>query len=172
MKLKLKDIVLLSLLSALMVAGDLLLEAFPNIHFVGVLIVATTVVYRKYALLPIYVYVLIQGIISGFDLWWVPYIYVWAILWLGVMLIPQKIPEKIKTVLYISVCGLHGFLFGMLYAPAQVLLFFDGDFSKMIPWIITGIPFDIIHGISNLVGGTLLIYPITKILKRSDKYAN
>ena len=172
MKLKLKDIVLLALLSALMVAGDLLMEALPNVHFVGVLIVATTVVYRKYALLSIYVYVLIQGIISGFDLWWVPYIYVWALLWCAVMLIPTILPEKIKIVLYIAVCALHGFLFGTLYAPMQILMFFGGDFSKMIPWIIAGISFDIIHGISNLIGGTLLIYPIIKILKRSDKYVS
>lgn len=169
MKLKLKDIVLLSLLSALMCTGDLLLEALPNIHLVGVLIVVTTAIYRKYALLPIYVYVLIQGIIGGFNLWWIPYLYVWAVLWAAVMLIPTKLPEKIKNILYISVCALHGFLFGTLYAPAQILLFFGGDFSKMIPWIMAGIPFDVVHGISNLIGGTLLIYPIIKILKYTDK---
>lgn len=170
MKLKLKDIVLLSLMGALMTAGDFLLEALPNVHLVGVLIVVTTVVYRKWALLSIYIYVLIQGIVGGFQPWWVGYLYVWAILWLLVMIIPQKLPQKIKSILYIIVCALHGYLFGVLYAPSQVLLFFGGDFSKMLPWIVAGIPADITHGTSNLILGALFIYPAVKILKSTDRY--
>ncbi len=171
MKLKLKDIAVLSLMGALMFAGDVLMEPFPNIHLVGVLIVVATAVYRKWALLSICAYVLMQGLLSGFDLWWIPYIYVWDFLWLFVMLIPQRLPQKTKNILYIAVCALHGYLFGILYAPSQVLLFFDGDFSRMIPWLILGIPADITHGTSNLILGTLFIYPAIKILKSTDKYA-
>ena len=171
MKLKLKDIAVLSLMGSLMFAGDILLEMFPNIHLVGVLIVVTTVVYRKWAILAIYVYVLMQGLLSGFNLCWVGYIYVWDFLWLFVMLIPQRLPQKVKNVLYIAVCALHGYMFGLLYAPSQVLLFFDGDFSRMIPWLIKGIPADITHGTSNLILGTLFILPAVKILKLTNKYA-
>ena len=170
MKLKLKDIVILALLSALMCVGDFAMEWLPNVHFVGVLIVIATVVYRWYALLPIYVYVFIQGIVGAFQPWWIAYIYIWDFLWLFVMLIPKSLPQKIKNILYISVCALHGFLFGTLYAPSQVLLFFGGDFTKMIPWIIAGIPADITHGTGNLILGAALIVPMIKILKRTDKY--
>lgn len=171
MKLKLKDVAVLSLMGALMFAGDVLLEMLPNIHLVGVLIVVTTVVYRKWAILAIYVYVLMQGLLSGFDLWWIPYIYIWDFLWLFIMFIPKRLPDNIKNILYVVVCALHGYLFGILYAPSQVLLFFDGDFSRMIPWIILGIPADIIHGTSNLILGTLFILPAVKILKLTNKYA-
>lgn len=171
MKIKLKDIAILSLMAALMFAGDVLMEPFPNIHFVGVLIVVTTVVYRKWALASVYVYVLMQGLLSGFSLWWVAYLYIWDFLWLFVMLIPQKLPEKTKYILYTAVCALHGYLFGVLYAPSQILLFFDGNFKMMIPWLIKGIPSDITHGTGNLILGTLLIYPMVKILKHTDKYA-
>ena len=171
MKLKLKDVAVLSLMGALMFAGDVLLEMLPNIHLVGIFITVTTVVYRKWALLSIYVYVLLQGLLSGFDLWWIPYIYIWDFLWLFIMLIPKRLPDNIKNILYVVVCALHGYLFGILYAPSQVLLFFDGDFSRMIPWIILGIPADIIHGTSNLILGTLFILPAVKILKLTNKYA-
>ena len=171
MKLKLKDVAVLSLMGALMFAGDVLLEMLPNIHLVGVLIVVTTVVYRKWAILAIYVYVLMQGLLSGFDLWWIPYIYIWDFLWLFIMLIPKRLPDNIKNILYVVVCALHGYLFGILYAPSQVLLFFDGDFSRMIPWRILGIPADITHGTSNLILGTLFILPAVKILKLTNKYA-
>ena len=171
MKLKLKDVAVLSLMGALMFAGDVLLEMLPNIHLVGVLIVVTTVVYRKWAILAIYVYVLMQGLLSGFDLWWIPYIYIWDFLWLFIMFIPKRLPDNIKNILYVVVCALHGYLFGILYAPSQVLLFFDGDFSRMIPWLIKGIPADITHGTSNLILGTLFILPAVKILKLTNKYA-
>ncbi|MDO4608502.1 MAG: hypothetical protein Q4B40_04850 [Clostridia bacterium] len=170
MKVKLKDIALLALLAALMVVGDGGLEWLPNIHLVGVLIVVATAVYRVYALLPIYVYVFITGFIGGFALWWIPYIYIWLPLWAAVMLIPKKLSLKIKVPLYVTAATLHGFLFGTLYAPAQALMF-GLDFKGMIAWIIAGLYFDLIHGLSNLVLGTLLIYPFIKILKHTDKYA-
>ena len=171
MKLKLKDVVVLALLSAMMCIGDFAMEWLPNVHFVGVLIVVATVVYRWYALLPIYVYVLIQGIVGGFQLWWIAYVYIWDFLWAFIMLIPKKAPQKTRNVLYVVACAAHGYLFGTLYAPSQVLLFFGGDFSKMLPWIIAGIPADVTHGTANLILGALLIYPMTKILKQKDKYA-
>lgn len=152
-----------------MVASDFVMEPLPNIHLVGVLITATTVSYRKYALLPIYVYVLIQGIFGGFGPWWAGYLYVWAILWVGVMLIPKKTPQKLKFVLYVVVCALHGFLFGILYAPAQAIMF-GLDFKGTLAWIASGFYFDLLHGTGNLILGTLLIYPIVKILKYRDKY--
>lgn len=154
-----------------MAASDFAMEWLPNIHLVGVLIAATTAVYRRYALLPIYVYVLIQGIVGGFNLWWIPYLYVWAVLWGAVMLIPKSLPERIKTVLYIAACTLHGFLFGTLYAPAQAIMF-GLDLKGTLAWIATGFYFDAIHGIGNLILGTLLIYPIVKILKHTDKYVS
>ena len=172
MKLKLKDIVLLALMGALMCVGDFTMEWLPNVHFVGVLIVVTTVVYRWYALVSIYIYVLVQGVIGGFGFWWIGYIYVWDFLWLFVMLIPKRLSNKTKNKLYVAACALHGYLFGTLYAPSQVLLFFGGDFSKMLPWIIAGFPTaDIPHGTGNLILGTALIVPMIKILKRTDKYA-
>ena len=167
MNLKVKEIAIFGMLGAIMYASDLLMELFPNIHLVGVFIVAITVVYRKKALYPIYIYVLISGIFAGFATWWIPYLYVWTVLWAIVMLLPKKIPEKIKPVVYMITCAMHGLLFGTIYAPAQALLF-GLDFDGMISWIIAGLPFDAIHAVSNLLGGTL-IYPIAMILRKSEK---
>ena len=65
------------------------------------------------------------------------------------------------------VCGLHGLLYGVLYAPAQAILF-GLDFKGMIAWIVAGLPFDAIHGISNFIGG-LLIQPLVATLKLAKK---
>ncbi len=151
-----------------MFASKRFMEVFPNIHLLGTFIVAETVVYRSKALYPLYLYVFLDGLFSGFSAWWVPYLYVWTVLWAVVMLLPRKMPKKVKPIFYCIVCALHGFLFGVIYAPSQMLLM-GLDFKGMIAWIITGIPFDITHGISNFVCG-LLICPIINVLQHADKY--
>lgn len=151
---------------ALMFASKKLMEVLPNIHLIGVIIVAITVVYRKKALYPIYLYVLLDGLFLGFSVFWVPYLYVWTVLWLVTMLLPKEMPRKIRPFVYMTVCALHGFMFGILYAPFQALAF-GLSFNGMLAWIAAGIPFDITHGISNFIGG-LLICPIISVLNRVD----
>ena len=170
MKPTLKETVLFGMFGALLYASKLLMEVLPNIHLLGVFIIAFTVVYRAKALYPIYVYVFINGIFSGFATWWIPYLYIWTVLWGAVMLLPFEMPKKIAPIIYMCVCALHGFLFGVLYAPAQALLF-GLDFKGMIAWIKAGLPFDITHFISNFFCG-VLICPIILALKKAQKYAN
>lgn len=164
MKINIKETAVFGILIALMYSSKVILDALPNIHLIGVLIVAATAVFRKKALFVIYGFVLLTGLLSGFATWWIPYLYIWTVLWGMVMLIPKKTPEKFLPIVYMAVCSLHGFLYGVLYAPSQALIF-GLDFNGMLTWILAGLPFDIIHGISNFICG-LLIFPIIKILKR------
>ncbi len=168
MKLNIKEIAVFGMLGALMYISKFVMELFYNIHLIGVFIVAFTVVYRKKALYPIYVFVFIMGIFSGFATWWIPYLYIWTILWGAVMLLPKNMPKKVATVVYIAVCSLYGYLFGTLYAPSQALLF-GLDFNGMIAWIIYGIKADLIHGTSNLCLG-ILIMPIIAVLQKTQKF--
>ena len=152
-----REITIFAMLGAVMYASKLLMEVAPNIHLLGVFTIAFTVVYRKKALYPIYIYVILNGIFSGFAVWWVPYLYVWTVLWGAVML-----PKKIRALVYMAVCAGHGFLFGTLYAPAQALLF-GMSFQGMVSWIIAGLPFDFIHGVSNFFCGILIVPVITAL---------
>lgn len=167
MKLSVREMAVFSMLGALMYASKLILEAAPNIHLLGVFIVAFTVVYRRKALYPIYLYVLLNGIFSGFATWWIPYLYVWTVLWGAVMLLPRKLPKRIRPLVYMTVCAAHGFAFGTLYAPAQALLF-GLSFKGMVAWIYGGLPMDCIHGISNFFCG-ILIVPIITALQLAER---
>ena len=167
MKLNVKEIAVFSMLGAMMYASKVLMELLPNIHLIGVFIVAMTVVYRKKALYPLYVFVFVTGLLNGFATWWIPYLYIWAVLWGAVMLLPQNMPTKIKPVVYMIVCGLHGLLYGVLCAPAQAILF-GLDFKGMLTWIAAGLPFDVTHGVSNLLCG-VLIMPLASVLKKAEK---
>jgi energy-coupling factor transport system substrate-specific component len=72
MKPTVREIAVFGVLGALMFALNLAMEALPNIHLVGVFIIAATAVYRQKALYPLYVYVLLNGLYAGFSLWWIP----------------------------------------------------------------------------------------------------
>ena len=76
-------------------------------------------------------------------------------------------PKKIAPIVYAVICSLHGYLYGVLYAPSQALLF-GLDFKGTIAWIVAGFPFDLVHGTSNLCLGILII-PIVAILKKTQK---
>ena len=162
-----REITIFAMLGAVMYASKLLMEVAPNIHLLGVFTIAFTVVYRKKALYPIYIYVILNGIFSGFAVWWVPYLYVWTVLWGAVMLLPKHLPKKIRALVYMAVCAGHGFLFGTLYAPAQALLF-GMSFQGMVSWIIAGLPFDFIHGVSNFFCG-ILIMPVISTLRLAER---
>lgn len=167
MKLKVREIAVFAMLGAVMYASKIIMEIAPNVHLLGVFTIAFTVVYRKKALYPIYTYVLLNGIFCGFAMWWIPYLYIWTILWGVTMLLPKQMPKKIRPFVYMVVCASHGFLYGTLYAPAQAILF-GLDFRGMVAWIVAGLPWDFVHGVSNFFCG-ILIVPIITLLNRLEK---
>lgn len=147
-----------------MFCSKLVMEALPNIHLLGMLTMTYTLVFRKKALIPIYVYVFLNGLYAGFSIWWLPYLYIWTLLWGITMLLPKNLPTKVRCIVYPLVCGIHGFAFGILYSPAQALLF-HFTFEQMLAWIVAGLPFDLLHGVGNLIVG-MLIVPLSELLKK------
>jgi len=167
MKLTIREVTAFGMLGALMYASKMLLDILPNIHLLGMFTIAFTLVYRKKALYPIYTYVLILGVFNGFSAWWVPHLYVWTVLWGAVMLLPRNLPHKAAPLLYMILCAVHGFCYGLLYAPAQAALF-GLDAKGTLAWIMAGLPFDIIHGVSNFFCASLVL-PVTRAIRLAEK---
>ena len=165
MKLTIKEITVLAMFGSLMCAADYLMDILPNVHLVGVFVVVLTVVFRFKALWAIYTYVFLLIATTGFSPWVMFHLYIWIVLWGAVMLLPKNMPPTVSAVVYMVVCALHGYSFGILCAPSQALLF-GYDFNQTIAWIASGLPFDLIHGTSNLICG-ILIYPLIKVLKKA-----
>ena len=162
------EIAVFGMLGALMMVSDILMNIIPNVHLVGVMIVVATLVYRRKALFPIYVYVLLIGLYEGMGTWWLPYLYVWTILWGMVMLLPKRMPVWLAPIVYALVCGLHGFAFGFLWIPSQMLLM-GFSWEMALAWWVSGFfTADIPHGIGNLVG-SILVVPLVTLIRRLDK---
>ena len=166
-RLSVREMAIFSMLAALMFCSKIIMDALPNIHLLGMFIMVYTIVFRLKALIPIYLFIFMTGLYGGFGLWWIPYLYIWALLWGITMLLPRRMPKRVAAIVYPALCAIHGFAYGALYAPAQALIF-GLDFEGMIAWIIAGLPFDLLHGLGNLVAG-LLILPLSEILKRLEK---
>lgn len=166
MKVSTREIAKFGMLGAIMYLSKILMEIVPNVHLLGVFTIVFTVVYRKKALYPIYTYVILNGIMAGFSLWWVPYLYLWTVLWAVTMILPQNMSKRTGMIVYPLINACHGFLFGTLYAPAQALMF-HMSFQATIAWIIAGLPWDMVHGISNLLCGFLIV-PLVILLRRLE----
>lgn len=168
----LRDIVIFAVLGSVMYISYAIMQGLPNIHLIGVLIGALTLVYRARALIPIYVFVMLSGVFGGFSFWWLPYIYIWLPLWGAFMLIGKLSNgngKKAQAALCMAACALHGLTFGIMYAPAQAL-FFGLSFNGTLAWIAAGFVFDIIHAVSN-AALALLILPLSAVLEKIRKQA-
>ena len=166
-------IAIFGMLGALMAASDFAMNVIPNVHLVGVIIVTLTAVYRWRALYPIYVYAVVIGLIEGFGTWWLPYLYVWTVLWAMTMLLPppSRMPKWLAPVAYALVCALHGFAFGFLWVPAQMLLMSFSWEQAMVWWKVGFFTADIPHGIGNLVGSVLIV-PLITLIRKLDRHAS
>ena len=162
------ELCIFAMLGALMAASDFVMNVIPNVHLVGVIIVTLTVVYRLKALYPIYVYALLIGLFEGFGLWWLPYLYVWTVLWAMTMLLPRRMPTWLAPIAYAFVCALHGFGFGLLWVPSQMLLMSFSWKQALVWWQVGFWTADVPHGIGNLAGSVLII-PLITLLRKLDR---
>jgi len=163
------EIALFAMLGALMFLTKYLMQALPNIHLTAMFLAAYTITYRWRALIPLYVYVLIDGVAGGFATWWLPYLYIWLPVWGAVMVCApamerRGVSAKKRAAAYMALCALHGLAFGAMYAPAQALLY--GMSGKaLLAWIAAGLWFDVLHAAGNFAAGALVL-PLAGLLRR------
>ena len=155
------------MLGAVMFCSKIIMESLPNIHLLGMFTMSYTVAFRKKALIPIYIYVLLNGLYAGFNMWWIPYLYLWTVLWAATMALPRSLSKKAKRVVYPAVCCAHGLVFGALYAPVQALVM-GMNLRATIAWIVAGLPWDALQGAGNLVAGCLVV-PLSELLTKLMK---
>lgn len=152
-----KELVRLSLLAAILMVAQVGMAFLPNIELVSLLCISYTLSLGKKALYVIYLFVLLQGLLYGFGMWWLCYLYIWAILWGVTMLFSSMDPPLGWAIL----SGLFGLCFGALTALPYLL---TGGPSMAFAYWVNGIPFDIAHCIGNFAAALILLKPLRRIL--------
>lgn len=157
-----KDIVIIGMLSALLVVVQVALSGLFNVELVSLLIIIYTINFKKKTFYIIYVFALIEGIIYGFGIWWIMYLYVWTILSL-ITIIWKSVNS---CVFWAFLSGIYGLIFGAL---CSIPYFFIGGLSGAVAYWVNGIPADIIHAISNFIIALLLFKPINLAFQKVKK---
>ena len=80
MKLKVRELVILGLMTAILFIAQVALSFLPNIELVSLLIIVYTLVFGPKVLYVIYAFAVLEGLLYGFSTWWITYLYVWTIL--------------------------------------------------------------------------------------------
>lgn len=156
---KTQQLVTMAVLSAILLVGQLGMAFLPNIEPVSTLIILYTLTYKKQVFPIIYAFVLLEGIIFGFGIWWVSYLYIWSIL----ALITLLFRKMDSALLWAVISGAFGLLFGVLCAIPHLI---SGGFYAAFSYWSAGIPYDVLHCIGNF-GLTLILYnPLLHLLKR------
>ncbi len=146
-----------------MYASKIVMDALPNIHLLAMFISLFTIVFRKKALYPIYIFAFVTGAMNGFGVWWLAYLYTWTVLWALIMLIPKNPPKWVYFSVIPIICAVHGFAYGTMCAPVEAFLH-RLSFKETLLWISGGLYFDMIHGISNFAM-SFLVYPLVETLR-------
>lgn len=135
------------------------LSFIAGVELVTLLFIIYTLFFEKKMIYFLPAYLLTEGIINGFGIWWFMYVYIWAILVFVTYLF-----RKNKSVWFWSLLsGVFGVLFGLLCCPIYII---TNGLQTAITWWIVGIPTDIVHGISNFIICMILFIPLKKILNR------
>ena len=162
-KITVREIILFGFFSAVLivvqVAKALIAPYLPNIELVSLFIIVYTLVLGKKVFFPIYVFVIVEGLIFGFGLWWLSYLYIWDVLAIAVLLLRKNGQPAVWAI----VSGVFGLLFGAL---TSIPYLFVGGIGAAVSYWVNGIIFDLLHCGGNIIAAALLFRPSYKIMKR------
>lgn len=144
MKINVKELILFSMLGGLVSVSQIALSFIPNVETVSLFIILFSLIYNKKAMYIVFVFVAIMGLIYGFRLWWFGYVILWPFLCITTYKLKTIINGKYLILSLYS--GSFGLLFGFFYAIPYGIF---GGINAGIAYWVSGIPFDIIHGIGN-----------------------
>ncbi len=161
-RLDLYRLVLMGLLGALLFVSQVALAWLPNIEIVSVLLITYVRVYGMKSLYPLYVFVVLEGLLYGFGQWFLNYLYVW----LPLLLIAWVFRRMRSPFGWALINATFGLFFGAL---CSVLYLVIGGPSTMIAYWISGITFDLLHCGGNFITALVLAEPLYQLLSRLDR---
>ena len=154
-----RELTLFGVLGALTFAAKYVMSGLPNIEPVSLMVMLFAVIFGKKCLYPIYLYVMMEILFYGINLWNINYLYIWTCLAVAAYLLRGMQHPLGWAIL----SGAFGLLFGALCGIVDV---FIGGFSYAAAKWVSGIPFDIAHCIGNFVIAALLFKPMRELMEK------
>ena len=159
LKISVRKIALFGILGALTFGLKFAMSWLPNIEPVSLLVMLYAVVFGRKCLYPIYLYVALEILFYGIQLWNINYLYVWPIL----ALLAYVMRKSENPLSWAMLSGVFGLCFGLLCAPVYI---FTGGIGLAIGWWTSGIPYDLLHCVGNFAMALILFIPLRKLLEK------
>lgn len=165
-----REIALIGMMVAVIEVSKLALGFLPNIELTSFWLILFTLYFGRRITLVVPVFILIEGAMYGFGLWWVMYLYSWPLL----VLITWIFRRQESAWFWGIVSGAFGLSFGALCSLPYIMIGIgasgDGSllagFHMAFSWWIAGIPWDIVHCAGNFVLMLLLYRPVRYVMEQ------
>ena len=162
-----RDVATAGIMVAMIEVCKLAMQGLPNIEMTSFLLILFTLHFGHLTLLTVPALILIEGLIYGFGLWWVMYLYAWPLL----TLIAYLFRKSDSAFFWAIVSGAFGLLFGLLCSFPYFFIGataggISGGLRAMFAWWIAGIPYDLLHGAGNFALMLALYRPVSSLLRR------
>ena len=156
------DVALVALMVAVIEVFKFTMMGLPNIELTSFWLILFSKNFGKKVYYVVPVFTLIEGVIFGFNLWWISYLYVWPLL----VLVTRIFKKNNSALTWAIISAVFGLSFGALCAIPYAFTGTDlqSGLSIAFSWWVAGIPWDIAHCIGNFVLTLLLYKPLSEIM--------
>lgn len=150
----------MAMMLALIEAVKRALDFLPNVELVTFLFLVFTILYGKKTILVSFAFTGVETLVFGGGIWVVMYLYIWPLEILLVSALHRKFPRSADG--YWWYC-IFSALFGLFFGAACTIPYWImGGPRAAIAWWIAGIPYDIVHGVSNFLLCLVLFQPVMR----------
>lgn len=158
--LSVRDVVYMGMLLAILEVSKRALDAVPNVELISFWLIMFTIFFGKRTLIASVGFTAMECFIYGISIWTLMYLYVWPILILLTDILRKRDAGRMA---YCILSGVFGLCFGALCGLPNI---FIAGLPAAIGWWVTGLPYDVIHAVSNFVIMLVLHQPMCRIMKR------
>ncbi len=156
------DVALVALMVAVIEVCKFAMMTLPNISLTAFWLVLFSKHFGNKVYYVVPVFTLIEGVVFGFNLWWISYLYAWPLL----VLIAKLFRKSDSVVTFATISGIFGLFFGALCAIPYIFTGTDlkSGLTAAFGWWVAGIPWDITHCIGNFALMMLLYKPLSRVI--------
>ena len=158
------DITLVALMVAVIEVFKFAMMGIPNIELTSFWLILFSKNFGKKVYLVVPVFVLLEGIIFGFNLWWISYLYTWPIL----VFVTRIFKKNDSAIPWAVISAVFGLCFGALCAIPYLFTGTDlkSGLTLAFNWWVAGIPWDIAHCVGNFILMLLLYKPLSSVMTK------
>lgn len=160
-----RDITAVAVMAVLLEISKLALSWAANVELVSFFVIMFTLSFGRKTLAALPVFILVEGLIYGFSIWWIMYVYVWPLL----AVVTYILKNNKSRFFWVIFSCIFGLAFGALCSVPYIFMGSAGGsvangLKTAVMWWVAGIPFDVVHAVANAVIMFLLYKPVKKVL--------